>query len=67
VDGSVLLYAPAIAICRSGISLGGDKKRKGKAPMTVSFVGCKVALTLAGLLTVMIALIALGVWVWVPH
>ena len=35
--------------------------------MTVSFVGCKAAFTLAGLLTVMIALIALGVWIWVPH
>jgi hypothetical protein len=35
--------------------------------MTVSFAGCKVVLTLAGLLTVMIALIALGVWIWVPH
>jgi hypothetical protein len=35
--------------------------------MTVSFVGCKGAFVLAGLLTVMIALTALGVWVWVPH
>jgi hypothetical protein len=29
--------------------------------------GCKVALALAGLLTVMIALAALDVWIWVPH
>jgi hypothetical protein len=35
--------------------------------MTVSFGGCKVAFTLACLLTAMIALIALGVWTWVPH
>jgi hypothetical protein len=35
--------------------------------MTVGFVGCKAAFVLAGLLTVMITLIALGVWVWVPH
>jgi len=35
--------------------------------MTASFVGCKVALVLVGLLTVMIALLALGVWIWVPH
>jgi hypothetical protein len=71
---------------------------KGKAPMTVSFVGhaapmqarderifrsavtraikaatpaikecCKVAFALAGFLTVMIALAALDVWIWVPH
>jgi hypothetical protein len=29
--------------------------------------GCKVAVALAGLLTVMIALVALDVWIWVPH
>ena len=29
--------------------------------------GCKVALALAGLLTVMIALAALDVWLWLPH
>ena len=29
--------------------------------------GCKVAFALAGLLTVMIALAALDVWIWVPH
>jgi hypothetical protein len=29
--------------------------------------GCKVAIALAGLLTVMIALAALDVWIWVPH
>ena len=29
--------------------------------------GCKVAFALAGLLTVMIALMALDVWIWVPH
>jgi hypothetical protein len=29
--------------------------------------GCKVALALAALLTVMIALAALDVWIWVPH
>jgi hypothetical protein len=28
--------------------------------------GCKVAFALAGLLTVMIALAALDVWIWVP-
>jgi hypothetical protein len=28
---------------------------------------CKVALVLAGLLTVMIALVALDVWIWVPR
>lgn len=35
--------------------------------MTVSFVGCKAALVLASLLMVMVALTALGVWIWVPH
>jgi hypothetical protein len=29
--------------------------------------GCKVVFALAGLLTVMIALAALDVWIWVPH
>jgi hypothetical protein len=29
--------------------------------------GCKVAFALAGLLSVMIALAALDVWIWVPH
>jgi hypothetical protein len=29
--------------------------------------GCKVAVALAGLLTIMIALVALDVWIWVPH
>jgi hypothetical protein len=29
--------------------------------------GCKVAFALAGLLTVMMALAALDVWIWVPH
>lgn len=29
--------------------------------------GCKMAFALAGLLTVMIALAALDVWIWVPH
>jgi hypothetical protein len=29
--------------------------------------GCKVAFAIAGLLTVMIALAALDVWIWVPH
>jgi hypothetical protein len=29
--------------------------------------GCKVAFVLAGLLTVVIAFAALGVWIWVPH
>ena len=29
--------------------------------------GSKVAFALAGLLTVMIALAALDVWIWVPH
>ena len=29
--------------------------------------GCKVACVIAGLLAVMIALAALGVWIWVPH
>jgi hypothetical protein len=28
---------------------------------------CKVAVALAGILTVMIALVALDVWIWVPH
>ena len=29
--------------------------------------GCKVAFVLAGLLVVMIGLVALDVWIWVPH
>jgi hypothetical protein len=29
--------------------------------------GCKVAFALARLLTVMIALAALDVWIWLPH
>jgi len=41
--------------------------RTVKAAIPAIKEGCKVAFVLAGLLTVMIALAALDVWIWVPH
>lgn len=41
--------------------------RAVKAATTAIKEGCKVVFVLASLLTVMIALAALDVWIWVPH
>ena len=41
--------------------------RAVKAATPAIIKGCKVAFALAGLLTVMMALAALDVWIWVPH
>jgi hypothetical protein len=41
--------------------------RTVKAATAAIKEGCKVAFVPAGLLTVMIALTALAVWIWIPH
>jgi hypothetical protein len=41
--------------------------RTVKAAIFTIKEGCKVVFVLAGLLTVMIVLVALDVWIWVPH
>jgi hypothetical protein len=41
--------------------------RAVKAATTATKEGCKVVFVLASFLTVMTALTALDVWIWVPH
>ena len=55
------MQAPDVRVFRSAIT------RAVKAAIPAIKKGCKVGFALAGLLTVMIALAALEVWIWVPH
>ena len=55
------MQAPDARVFRSAVA------RAGKAATPAIKKVCKVAFAVAGLLTVMIALAALDVWIWLPH
>ena len=55
------MQAPDARVFRSAVA------RAGKAATLAIKKVCKVAFAVAGLLTVMIALAALDVWIWLPH
>jgi len=61
VGHATLMQARDERVFRSAIT------RAVKATTPTIKEGCKVAFVLASLLTVMIALAALDVWIWVPH
>ena len=55
------MQAPDARAFRSAVT------RAGKAATPAIKNVCKVAFAVAGFLTVMIALAALDVWIWLPH
>jgi hypothetical protein len=55
------MQAPDARVFRSTVTSAG------KAATPVIKKICKVAFAVAGFLTVMIALAALDVWIWLPH
>jgi hypothetical protein len=55
------MQAPDARVFRSAVT------RAGKAAIPAIKKACKVVFAVAGFLTVMIALAALDVWIWVSH
>ena len=55
------MQAPEARFFRTAVT------RAGKAANPAIKKACKVAFAVAGFLTVMIALAALDVWIWLPH